>query len=78
MPFPVSRLAPGTLHRSYIMTLCANHHRQLHFGKEVDVDLEPDYFVVQVGSRTYLKVSWNPTAPEHGRLRPRRLGGHAS
>jgi predicted HNH restriction endonuclease len=50
---PVSKLEPGTLHRSYTMTLCANHHCQLHYGKEVFVDLEHDFFVIQVGSHTY-------------------------
>jgi hypothetical protein len=28
----VSRLLPGTLGRSNIITVCANHHRQLHYG----------------------------------------------
>lgn len=29
---PVSKLEKGSLHAANIMTLCANHHRQLHFG----------------------------------------------
>jgi hypothetical protein len=49
----VSKLEPGTLHRSYIMTLCANHHRQLHYGKDVAVALEPDFFIVNIGSQIY-------------------------
>lgn len=29
---PVSKLEKGSLHAANIMTVCANHHRQLHFG----------------------------------------------
>jgi len=29
---PVSKLAKGSLHAANIMTVCANHHRQLHYG----------------------------------------------
>jgi hypothetical protein len=34
---PVSSLAPDVLHPSNIIILCANHHRQIHFG-----NIDPD------------------------------------
>lgn len=29
---PVSKLEKGSLHATNIMTVCANHYRQLHYG----------------------------------------------
>lgn len=50
---PLNELKPGTLHQSCIMTLCANHHRQLHLGKEVSVTLTQDEFFVSINSDRY-------------------------
>ena len=49
----VAKLVPGTLHRSYIMTLCANHHRQLHYGVNVTVSVEDRCFVVCIDGIEY-------------------------
>jgi predicted HNH restriction endonuclease len=45
---PVSKLEKGSLKAANIMTVCANHHRQLHYGgvkvaiTETDFELELD------------------------------------
>lgn len=44
---PVSRGEIGSLALSNIMTVCATHHRQLHFGK-VEVAIECKTFAVQI------------------------------
>ena len=38
---PVSTKEVGTLSASNVMTLCANHHRQMHFGG-IDVTITPN------------------------------------
>ena len=45
---PVSKLEKGSLHAANIMTLCANHHRQLHFGG-VEVEITDTHFTLEVG-----------------------------
>lgn len=45
---PVSKLEKGSLHAANIMTLCANHHRQLHFGG-VDVEITATHFQLEIG-----------------------------
>lgn len=45
---PVSKLEKGSLHAANIMTLCANHHRQLHFGG-VEVEITDTHFTLKVG-----------------------------
>lgn len=40
---PVSKLQVGSLAASNVMIVCANHHRQLHFGK-VSVTIEAKTF----------------------------------
>lgn len=45
---PVSKLEKGSLHAANIMTLCANHHRQLHFGG-VEVEITDKHFTLEVG-----------------------------
>lgn len=45
---PVSKLEKGSLHAANIMTLCANHHRQLHFGG-VEVEILDTHFRLELG-----------------------------
>jgi predicted RNA-binding protein with PUA-like domain len=47
---PVSKLEKGSLHAANIMTVCANHHRQLHFGG-VNVTITEEYFKLEVERR---------------------------
>ena len=44
---PVARGEMGPLALSNIMTVCANHHRQLHYG-EVKVVIAPAGFEVEI------------------------------
>ena len=44
---PVARGEVGSLALSNIMTVCANHHRQLHYG-EVKVMIAPASFEVEI------------------------------
>lgn len=44
---PVSKLEKGSLHATNIMTVCANHHRQLHFGG-VEVSIEATCFELNI------------------------------
>lgn len=44
---PVSKLEKGSLHAANIMTVCANHHRQLHFGG-IDVSIEATCFELDI------------------------------
>ncbi|MEX3007197.1 HNH endonuclease [Hoeflea sp. TYP-13] len=44
---PVSELQIGTLSATNIMTLCANHHRQFHYGV-ASVTIESDHFDVSL------------------------------
>lgn len=48
---PVSELQVGSLSATNIMTLCANHHRQMHYGK-VSVEIEADHFDVALDGRS--------------------------
>lgn len=45
---PVSRKEVGSLSASNIMTVCANHHRQLHYGGAVTVEIGPAAFSVSI------------------------------
>jgi hypothetical protein len=47
---PVFKREIGSLSASNIMTLCANHHRQIHYGG-VGVVIESGRFVVTMGER---------------------------
>ena len=40
---PVSKLEVGSLAAANVMTVCANHHRQMHYG-DIDVAITPDFF----------------------------------
>jgi hypothetical protein len=47
---PVSERQVGSLSASNVMTLCANHHRQLHYG-DVSVEIHATTFEVRLGDR---------------------------
>lgn len=47
---PVSELQIGSLSATNIMTVCANHHRQLHFGN-AEVAIEADTFNLTLDGR---------------------------
>ncbi|WIY70837.1 EVE domain-containing protein [Aquidulcibacter paucihalophilus] len=47
---PVSRGQVGSLAASNILTACANHHRQLHYG-DVEVRIEPSTFEITIDGR---------------------------
>lgn len=47
---PVSRGQIGSLAASNILTACANHHRQLHYGN-VDVRIEPTTFEINIDGK---------------------------
>lgn len=48
---PVSELQIGSLAASNIMTLCANHHRQMHYG-DVSVEICENTFKVQLDGQS--------------------------
>ena len=45
---PVSKKQIGSLAASNVMTLCANHHRQMHYGG-IDVVVNPETFEFAIG-----------------------------
>lgn len=47
---PVSERQVGSLSVSNVITLCANHHRQLHYG-DVSVEINANTFEVRLGDR---------------------------
>lgn len=49
---PVSRQEIGSLSASNIMTLCANHHRQLHYGGSVSVEIGSTAFTIGINGTT--------------------------
>ena len=49
---PVSRMQVGSLAASNIMTVCTNHHRQLHYGKDVSVEIGKTGFTVVIAGVT--------------------------
>ena len=53
---PVSNLKTGALGLSNLLTVCANHHRQLHYGKVERLDNdENEYFLFKIDDKE-LKV----------------------
>ena len=64
---PVSTLQIGSLAASNIMTLCPNHHRQVHYGG-VSVVIGDESFSVTIGGTTY-------TLPKTISLRRTSCGG---
>ncbi len=51
---PVSTKEVGTLSATNVVTLCANHHREVHYGK-VDVTINEDHFIFRLPADT-LKI----------------------
>ena len=49
---PLARCEKGSLHKSFIVTVCASHHRQLHFGVGVAVDVTEREFVIDIEGQT--------------------------
>ena len=49
---PVSRGEIGSLSSSNIMTVCPNHHRQLHYGADITVRIGATAFTITVDHRT--------------------------
>jgi hypothetical protein len=47
---PVSKQEIGSLSASNVMTLCANHHRQLHYGA-IDVAINATTFDLNIGGK---------------------------
>ncbi|MEZ4941158.1 MAG: HNH endonuclease signature motif containing protein [Saprospiraceae bacterium] len=41
---PVAKQEKGSLHPSNIITVCATHHRQFHYGKVVELEHTPETF----------------------------------
>ena len=50
---PVSERQIGSLSASNVMTVCANHHRQLHYG-DVSVEIQEATFEVRLSDRTII------------------------
>ena len=49
---PVSNLKKGALSLSNLLTLCANHHRQMHYGKVERIDNEEnEYFLFNIDGK---------------------------
>ena len=47
---PVSKTEVGSLAASNVMTLCANHHRQMHYG-EIEIVIAEKTFDLAVGGK---------------------------
>lgn len=61
----VSTRKKGSLSATNIITLCANHHRQMHYGN-VSFEENEDSFVFQIdGQRVEIQKIKIPEAPEH-------------
>jgi predicted restriction endonuclease len=52
---PVSKMAVGSLAASNVMILCANHHRQLHYG-QIEVTISSKTFDLMIGE-TSVKIA---------------------
>lgn len=46
--FPVSELKKGSLGLGNLMTLCANHHRQVHYGNIEIISSDEDFFILSI------------------------------
>jgi 5-methylcytosine-specific restriction protein A len=49
---PISTMKEGVLSASNIITVCANHHRQLHYGKVTLVEQTSDFFKFKIDGKT--------------------------
>ena len=50
---PVSDLVEGSLSSANLITVCANHHRQLHFGKCYVQEITDRTFVFNIDSKLW-------------------------
>ena len=60
---PVSKREVGSLSASNVMTLCANHHRQIHYGN-IDVVITSDSFEFVING-TPVKIPRLSLVPAH-------------
>ena len=60
---PVSKREVGSLSASNVMTLCANHHRQMHYGN-IDVVITSDSFEFVIDG-TPVKIPRLSLVPAH-------------
>ena len=51
--FPVSDLKQGSLGVNNLMTLCANHHREIHYGMIDSIESNDIYFVIEMNDQIY-------------------------
>jgi hypothetical protein len=65
---PVSRKEVGSLSASNIMTVCANHHRQLHYGGGVTVEIGVGAFTVDIDGVKVEIPKFRVNAPEASRV----------
>lgn len=49
--FPVSELKKGSLGLHNLMTLCANHHRQVHYGNVKIISSDEDFFKLKIDNK---------------------------
>jgi predicted restriction endonuclease len=61
---PVSRQEVGSLSASNIMTLCANHHRQLHYGGSISIAIGDAAFTVAINGITVEIPKVSLTVPQ--------------
>jgi predicted HNH restriction endonuclease len=68
---PVSLLTTGSLAASNVMTLCPNHHRQMHYGR-ASVTIEESIFVVEIDYRSIRipRLFVDPEQPSAQSARP--------
>lgn len=48
--FPVSTLKEGCLGHKNLMTLCANHHREIHYGMIESLKSNDTHFIIKMGN----------------------------
>lgn len=51
---PVSKQSKGALSAANIITVCANHHRQMHYGNVEVIESEGDHFKFKIESKTLI------------------------
>jgi len=49
--FPVSTLKKGTLGIGNLMTLCANHHKEIHYGMIDSIESNELYFLIKINGK---------------------------
>lgn len=68
--FPVSELQKGSLGLSNLMTLCANHHRQVHYGNIQLLSSDKEYFELKIDN-TLIKIKKKTTANKSNNVHSR-------